>query len=309
MQSYFALYQSGELLERIREGYRRLSACDLCPHHCGVNRIKGVQGVCRSGLQPRIASANLHRGEEPPISGSKGSGTIFFTGCTLSCVFCQNFPISQQNNGETVSTAELAMRMLNLQKRGAHNINLVTPTHWLPQILAALWLAIPQGFNLPIVWNTSGYETLDALQLLDGVVSVYLPDMKYSDDAQAVELSGAPGYREINRCAVKEMLRQVGHLQVDENGIATQGLIIRHLVLPRGRAGSVETLPWIAEHLGQETHIALMSQYFPAWQAVSREGINRGLTHDEYDVAVEALEDAGLENGWVQELDQERGAV
>jgi putative pyruvate formate lyase activating enzyme len=274
-----------------------------------VNRIKGELGRCRSGLKARIASANLHRGEEPPISGSKGSGTFFFTGCTLRCVFCQNFPISQQNNGETISTAELARRMLQLQKRGAHNINLVTPTHWLPQFLAALWLAIPQGFNLPIVWNTSGYETVDALQLLDGIVSIYLPDMKYCDDAQAIELSAAPGYREINRLAVQEMLRQVGHLQLDDNGIATQGLIIRHLVLPQGRAGSVETLPWIAEHLGQETHIALMSQYFPAWLAVGRDGINRGLTHDEYDAAVEALEDAGLENGWVQELDQERGAV
>ncbi len=303
------LYQSGELLERIRDGYRRLSACDLCPHRCRVNRIKGELGVCQSGFKPRIASANLHRGEEPPISGSKGSGTIFFTGCTLRCLFCQNFPISQQNNGDTISTAELARRMLQLQKRAAHNINLVTPTHWLPQILAALWLAIPQGFNLPIVWNTSGYETVDALQLLDGIVSIYLPDMKYSDDAQAVELSVAPGYAEVNRLAVQEMLRQVGHLQVDDKGIATQGLIIRHLVLPQGRAGSVETLPWIAENLGQETNIALMSQYFPAWQAVGWDGINRGLTHDEYDLAVEALEDAGLENGWVQELDQERGSV
>jgi putative pyruvate formate lyase activating enzyme len=185
----------------------------------------------------------------------------------------------------------------------------VTPTHWLPQFLAALWLAIPQGFNLPIVWNSSGYETVEALQLLDGVVSIYLPDMKYSNDTQAVELSGAPGYREINRAALQEMLQQVGQLQVDDNGIAVKGLIVRHLVLPQGRAGSVETLPWIAEHLGQETHIALMSQYFPAWQAVNKDGINRGLTHDEYDAAVEALEDAGLENGWVQELDQERGAV
>ncbi len=306
---YHALYQSGELLHRVREGYRRLAVCGLCPHRCGVNRTKGKQGRCRSGFKPRIASANLHRGEEPPISGSMGSGTIFFSGCTLRCVFCQNFPISQQGNGETISTYELAKRMLSLQKRGAHNINLVTPTHWLPQFLAALWLAIPQGFNLPIVWNSSGYETVEALQLLDGVVSIYLPDMKYSNDTQAVELSGAPGYREINRAALQEMLQQVGQLQVDDNGIAVKGLIVRHLVLPQGRAGSVETLPWIAEHLGQETHIALMSQYFPAWQAVNKDGINRGLTHDEYDAAVEALEDAGLENGWVQELDQERGAV
>ena len=306
---YHALYQSGELLQRVRAAYQRLASCDLCPHNCGVNRIKGEQGRCRSGLKPRIASANLHRGEEPPISGSKGSGTIFFSGCTLSCVFCQNFPISQQNSGETISTFELARRMVQLQKRGAHNLNLVTSSHWLPQFLAALWLAIPQGFNLPVVWNSSGYETVDALQLLDGVVSIYLPDMKYSDDVQAVELSAAPDYSQINRQAVQEMLRQVGHLQTNDHGIATQGLIVRHLVLPQGRAGSAETLPWIAEQLGLETHIALMSQYFPAWRATDTAMINRGLTHDEYDAAVEALEEAGLENGWVQELDQERGQV
>ena len=309
MQPYHTLCQSGELLERIRAGYRRLAACDLCPHRCGVNRIKGEQGRCRSGFRPRIASANLHRGEEPPISGSAGSGTIFFSGCTLQCVFCQNFPISQQNNGETISTAALAGKMLQLQKRGAHNINLVTPTHWLPQILAAVWLAVRQGLHLPLVWNSSGYETVDALQLLDGVVSIYLPDMKYSYEAQAQELSGAPGYPAINRLAVQEMLRQVGQLQVDAEGIATQGLIIRHLVLPEGRAGSAATLPWIADQLGQETHIALMSQYFPADRAMSMPGMHRGLTHAEYDAAVEALETAGLENGWVQELEQERGTV
>lgn len=306
---YRVLYQSGNLLTRVRESYHRLGSCDLCPHRCGVNRIKGEQGKCRSGFLPRIASANLHRGEEPPISGSKGSGTIFLSGCTLRCVFCQNFPISQQNNGETITTAELARRMVHLQKRGAHNINLVTPTHWLPQILAALWLAIPQGFSLPIVWNSSGYESVDALRLLDGIVSIYLPDMKYADDRQAEELSGAPGYGEINRAAIVEMYRQVGQLQVDDNGIAVRGLIIRHLVLPQGRAGSGETLPWIAEHLGQETHMALMSQYFPAWRAADMAGINRGLTLDEYDAATEALEGAGLDNGWVQELDEERKSV
>lgn len=302
---YHALYQSGELLQRVRTAYQRLASCDLCPHNCGVNRVKGGQGRCRSGFQPRIASANLHYGEEPPISGSRGSGTIFFSGCTLRCLFCQNFPISQQNNGETISTAELAKRMLGLQKRGAHNLNLVTPTHWLPQFLAALWLAVPQGFNLPVVWNSSGYETVEALQLLDGVVSIYLPDMKYADDIQAEEVSGAAGYRAINRRAVTEMLHQVGQLQVDASGIAIQGLIIRHLVLPQGRAGSFETLPWIAAHLGKETHIALMSQYFPAWRATTTSGVDRGLTHDEYDVAVEALEEAGLDSGWVQELEAE----
>lgn len=286
-----------------------MAACDLCPHCCGVNRIKSEQGRCKSGLKPRIASANLHRGEEPPISGSKGSGTIFFSGCTLGCVFCQNYPISQQNNGETISISQLAKRMLLLQKRGAHNINLVTAGHWLPQILAALWLAVPQGFSLPLVWNSSGYDTKSALQLLDGLVDIYLPDMKYSDEKQAVLLSSAPGYQEVNRLAVQEMLRQVGHLQQDGDGIATQGLIIRHLVLPEQRAGSAETLSWIAQHLGKETHIALMSQYFPAYKAIQMAGMNRGLTSSEYEEAMQALKDAGLENGWVQELEEERQAV
>lgn len=306
---YLALYTSGELLQRVRAAYQRLAACDLCPHDCGVDRIRGERGICGAGLKLKIASATVHRGEEPPISGTKGSGTIFLSGCSLKCAFCQNFPISQLGNGEEMTTGQLAVRMLKLQRQGVHNINFVTPTHYLPQILAALWLAIPKGFSLPIVWNTGGYEKIDALQLLDGVVSVYLPDMKYSDDAPATEISSAPGYCRINRAAVKEMLRQVGHLQLDEDGIATGGLIVRHLVLPGGRAGSRETLPWIAENLGHETHIALMSQYFPAHTASGIAGMNRPVTHEEYDAAVEALEAAGLENGWVQDLDEERGAV
>jgi putative pyruvate formate lyase activating enzyme len=303
---YIDLYQSGELLSRVRAAYARLAACDLCPHRCGVNRIKGERGRCRAGFLPKIASANLHRGEEPPISGTKGSGTIFLSGCTLSCVFCQNFPISQQDNGEELTTAGLAAKMLLLQRRGGHNLNFVTPTHFMPQILAALWLAIPQGFRLPLVWNTSGYEQVDALRLLDGVVDIYLPDMKYADGTPAGALSGAPDYPAINRLAVLEMLRQVGHLLVDADGIALRGLIVRHLVLPEGLSGSTEVLPWIAEHLGRETHVALMSQYFPAGTAARMAGISRPVTVAEYDAAVAALEAAGLENGWVQELADER---
>ncbi len=307
--NYLALYQSGELLLRVREAYRRLAACDICPHDCGVNRIKGERGICGAALKPRIASANLHKGEEPPISGSKGSGTIFLSGCSLKCVFCQNFPISQFGNGDEISTMELAGRMLRLQRQGGHNINFVTPTHFMPQILAALWLAIPQGFRLPIVWNSSGYEKVDALKLLDGIVAVYLPDMKYSDDSSATQLSSASGYCLQNRAAVTEMLRQVGHLQLDDEGTAARGLIIRHLVLPEGRAGTSETLRWIAENLGRETHIALMSQYFPAHKASGMAGISRSVNHAEYDQAVEMLEALGLDSGWVQDLDEERGAV
>jgi putative pyruvate formate lyase activating enzyme len=299
--NYFALYQSGELLQRVREAYRRLAACDLCPHNCGVNRIKDERGVCWAGLKPRIASANVHRGEEPPISGINGSGTVFLSGCSLKCMFCQNFPISQLGNGEEITNGELAARMLRLQRQGVHNINFVTPTHYLPQILAALWLAIPAGFSLPIVWNSSGYEKLDALQLLAGVVDIYLPDMKYCDERYAVEFSAAPGYRDFNRPAVIEMLRQVGHLQLDGDGIAQHGLIIRHLVLPAGIAGSRETLAWIAEYLGTGTHIALMNQYFPAHLAVSSEELGRKISDAEYDEAVAVLEEFGLDNGWVQE--------
>jgi putative pyruvate formate lyase activating enzyme len=306
---YHALYTTGELFQRVQEGYRRLACCDLCPHDCRVNRIKGEQGVCKTGLKPKIASANVHRGEEPPISGTKGSGTIFLSGCSLKCVFCQNFPISQLGNGEEISTRELAARMMKLQKQRVHNINFVTPTHFLPQILAALWLAIPQGFSLPIVWNTSGYEKVDALQLLDGIVSIYLPDMKYCADEQARAISAAPDYCSYNRTAVMEMIRQVGTLQVDKNDIAIQGIIIRHLVLPEGKAGTVETLPWIAENLGEETHIALMSQYFPAHRAPATAGLHRPVNHEEYDAAIDALEKAGLDNGWVQDLDEERGAI
>lgn len=271
--------------------------------------MKGATGLCRSGWLPRIASANLHRGEEPPISGTRGSGTIFFSGCTLRCRFCQNFPISQMGNGETMTTAALAGKFLTLQRRGAHNINLVTPTHFLPQILAALWLAIPSGFRLPLVWNSSGYENADVLRLLEGVVDVYLPDMKYVDDATAEALSGAPRYAEWNRSAILEMFRQVGHLRTDDEGIATRGLIIRHLVLPHGKAGSVETLPWIAANLGRETHVALMSQYFPAGEAAATAGIDRRLSAAEYDAALAALEEAGLDNGWVQELEEERKPI
>jgi putative pyruvate formate lyase activating enzyme len=288
------------LLNRVREGYRRLRSCDLCPHECRVNRLAGETGVCRSGALPKVASANVHRGEEPPISGSRGSGTIFFSGCTLKCRFCQNFPISQLGNGVEMPTRELAGRMLKLQKQRVHNINLVTPGHFLPQILAALYLAIPRGFRLPIVWNSSGYEKVDALALLEGVVDIYLPDMKYVDEGSAVNFSSAPGYRECNRAAVRDMLRQVGHLHVDDEGVAVRGLIVRHLVLPEGKAGSGETLRWIAENLGRETHISLMKQFFPANEAASIPGIHRKVNEVEYAEAVATLEDAGLENGWVQ---------
>jgi putative pyruvate formate lyase activating enzyme len=297
---YHDLYKSGELLQRVRVAYERLASCDLCPRECRVNRIKGDAGACRSGLRPKIASANVHHGEEPPVSGTRGSGTIFLSNCNLQCIFCQNFPISQLGNGEEISTSELAARMLKLQRQGVHNINFVTPGHMVPQILAALYLAVRQDFQLPIVWNSNGYDKVDVLQLLDGIVEVYLPDMKYADDVIAEELSRAVDYCRINRSAVGEMLRQSGHLQLDSEGVAIRGLIIRHLVLPGGRAGSAETLRWIAKELGTSTHISLMKQYFPAYRAAATDGMGRKITDREYDEAVDVLEACYLENGWVQ---------
>ncbi len=298
---YIDLYNSGELLTRVKSGYDRLKSCNLCPHNCRINRLCGETGICRSGARPKVASTNVHMGEEPPISGTRGSGTIFFSGCTLRCRFCQNFPLSQLGSGAEITPKELAKRILKLQRLGVHNINLVTPTHFMPQFLAALYLAIPLGFNLPIVWNSSGYERVDVLELLDDIVAIYLPDMKYSAEEPAVSLSGAPDYPHINRAAVVEMLRQVGHLRLNSDGIAVGGLIIRHLVLPEGRAGSRATFHWIAENLWQETHVALMNQYFPAYQAPEMAGMNRKITDEEYEEAVEALAEAGLDNGWVQE--------
>ncbi|BDV42865.1 radical SAM protein [Geotalea uraniireducens] len=299
--NYLDLYTSGELLARVKAAYARLRSCDLCPHRCGVDRLAGAVGSCGAGAQARVASVSVHHGEEPPISGSRGSGTIFFSHCTLHCRFCQNFPISQLGNGNDLTPRQLAEKMLGLQRKRVHNVNLVTPTHMLPQILAALYLAVPRGFTLPLVWNSSGYETVDALHLLDGVVDIYLPDMKYVAEEPAVGFSAAPGYRAANRAAVVEMLRQVGHFTADDNGIGVRGLIIRHLVLPEGAAGSGETFRWIAALLGKETHVALMNQYFPAHRAPETPGLQRKITADEYAAAVAALEAAGLENGWVQE--------
>lgn len=298
---YLDLYQSGELHQRVKAAYARLRHCDLCPHECGTDRIAGQTGFCRAGLKLKVASANIHRGEEPPISGTRGSGTIFLSWCTLRCRFCQNFPISQMGNGEEVSSSGLAERMLKLQRQGVHNINFVTPGHYLPQILAALLLAVPKGFRLPLVWNTSGYEKADTLRLLEGIVNIYLPDMKYFEEEPAVRFSSAPRYPDINRAAILEMLRQVGHLELNDDGIAVKGLIIRHLVLPERAAGSRETLRWIADNAGTETHIALMNQYFPAHLAAETPGIHRKITDEEYAAAVAALEEYGLENGWVQE--------
>jgi putative pyruvate formate lyase activating enzyme len=285
---------------RVKESYKILSSCHLCGFECGVNRLKGEKGRCRSGKEVLIASSNLHFGEEPPISGQKGSGTIFFTNCSLSCVYCQNYPISQMGKGKKVSTIELAGKFLDLEKKGAHNLNLVTPTHFIPQILEALLYAWDKNFSLPVVYNTSGYESEEALSLLDGVVDVYLPDMRYSEDDKALNFSQAEGYVEINRRNIKEMFRQVGDLELDSSGLTSSGLIVRHLVLPDDLAGSLKTFEFLATEVSAKVWISLMGQYFPAYRAKEFPPLDRRIKKSEYDLAFNYFDSCGLSCGWVQ---------
>jgi putative pyruvate formate lyase activating enzyme len=297
------MISSLELNERIDAAYGLLESCHVCPRECGVNRLKnGMLGLCRSGLNPIIASVSVHHGEEPPISGTKGSGAIFFTNCNLRCVYCQNYPISQLGNGEKATPGELACRMVWLQEQGCHNLNLVTPTHFMPQILKALGIARERGFDLPIVYNTSGYESLEALRLLDGIVDVYLPDMRYSDNAAAMKYSIADDYAEINRTAIREMYRQVGNLTLDKNDAVLRGLVIRHLVLPNGLSGTEEVMRFLAEEISRDVCVSLMSQYFPAYKATEFKELSRRITSDEYEDARSIMEKYGLENGWLQEI-------
>jgi putative pyruvate formate lyase activating enzyme len=291
-----------ELQSRIEDAYRLLESCRVCPRECGVNRLKNDKlGFCRSGLNPIISSVNPHHGEEPPLSGTKGSGTIFFTNCNLRCVYCQNYPISQMGKGEERTPGELACQMLWLQEQGCHNLNLVTPTHFVPQFLKALGIAVQRGFNLPVLYNSSGYESLETLRLLDGIVDIYLPDMRYSDNAVAMKFSIAPDYLEINRATVREMYRQVGNLVLDEKGIAKQGLIIRHLVLPGNSAGTEEVMKFLAEEISRDVFISLMFQYFPAYRAAEFRELSRRVSAEEYEAAYQIMLKYGLENGWVQE--------
>ena len=292
---------SEEILRRAIEAGERLSACNLCPNDCGVNRLEGEVGFCGAGRDAKVASWNLHHGEEPPISGTRGAGTIFFSHCTMKCAYCQNWPISQKGNGQETDAPGLAAMMLELKRRGAHNINFVTPTHYMPQILAALVLAVKQGFDLPLVYNTSGYETVPVLKLLDGVVDIYLPDIRYACDLEAKKYSKAKMYAAFNRAAVKEMFRQVGLLKTDEDGTAMRGLIIRHLVLPGGVSGTQETMRFIADELSKDVHVSLMDQYFPTYHAARHPEIDRKITADEYQAAIDAYEACGLHEGWIQE--------
>ncbi len=294
MPAYLELQHKGKLAERIEAARVLLESCRVCPRSCGVNRLAGEKGKCRTGAQTVVSSFGPHFGEEAPLVGKYGSGTIFFTNCNLRCLFCQNYSISQLGEGVEVTKQEIAKMMLSLQSRGCHNINFVSPTHVVPQILEALQIAVESGLRLPLVYNSGGYDSIETLRLLDGIIDIYMPDMKYSDDDIAEKLSGIKDYSSVNKAAVKEMHRQVGDLQINNEGIATRGLLVRHLVLPYGLAGTKEIVRFLAQEVSPNTYINIMAQYHPCYKAFQVPQLARSLSHQEFREAVEMAYKAGL---------------
>jgi putative pyruvate formate lyase activating enzyme len=294
--AYLRLWRSGELLRRVELGLNKLADCTLCPRNCHINRLADKAKVCKTGRYAVVSSYFAHHGEERCLRGSRGSGTIFFSWCNLRCVFCQNYQISWLGEGSPTKPEELAEMMLRLQEQGCHNINLVTPEHVVPQILEALLLAVERGLHLPLVYNTSAYDSLESLTLMDGVVDIYMPDFKFWDADQARRYAKAPDYPEAARQAIKEMHRQVGPLVTDEQGVALRGVLLRHLVMPGGVAGTLEILQWVAHELSPDTYVNLMAQYRPAGRVSDAEypEINRCLSESEFQKAIEALYAAGL---------------
>ncbi len=295
MAAYQELYRSGELEERVARARAILKDCQLCPRRCRVDRLRGERGMCRIGSEAVVSSHGPHFGEEAPLVGLRGSGTIFFTYCNLRCMFCQNYSISQLGQGRVATKGEIAKMMLSLQERGCHNINLVTPTHVVPMILEALKIAAGLGLSIPLVYNCGGYESVETLELLDGIVDIYMPDMKYSDERNARRFSGVKDYPSVNRAAVKEMHRQVGDLQIDERGVARRGLLIRHLVLPNGIAGTEGVVRFIAEEISRSTYLNVMAQYYPAHRAFKIPALSRPLQRPEFAEAVNLAREHGLE--------------
>ncbi|MDI6815121.1 MAG: radical SAM protein [Dehalococcoidales bacterium] len=271
-----------------------LEECCVCPRHCGVNRLAGESGKCHITTQVMVSSYGPHFGEEAPLVGRHGSGTIFFTYCNLRCLFCQNYTISQLGEGSAVGKEELARMMLSLQAKGCHNINLVSPTHVVPYILEALELAVGMGLYLPLVYNSGGYDCVETLQLLDGIVDIYMPDMKYSDEKTAEQLSGIKNYPRVNKAAIKEMHRQVGDLQLDEHGIAQRGLLVRHLVLPNQLAGTAEVVRFLAQEVSTNTYLNIMAQYHPCYKAFDIPLLSRPVLEQEFYEAIELAHQQGL---------------
>jgi len=303
---YIALYRSGELERRAQALEARLASCDICPRECRVNRLENELGFCHSGYLPIVSAVCAHQGEEPAISGSRGSGTVFFGNCNMRCVYCQNYQISQnwkKQKSKEIDCHTLAERMLYLQDElGCHNINFVSPSHFVPQLIRAVLEAVPMGLRVPLVYNTNSYDSVASLKELDGIISIYLPDLRYASDSWAKRFSHTPDYVAWARQAIKEMYRQVGDLIVDECGLAQRGLIVRHLILPNGLAGSEESLTWLARELSPRVTVSIMSQYLPLHRAPRIPLLSRTISTTEYETVLQLLSDIGLENGWVQEM-------
>ncbi len=301
--SYLTLHDSGELEQRRTEAFGLLSSCSVCPRYCGVDRTLDERGYCRGGLLPKIASFGPHFGEEAPLVGRYGSGTIFFSGCNMRCVFCQNYSISQLDEGAEISCERLAGIMLALQERRCHNINLVSPTHFVPQIIDAIAIAAGRGLSIPIVYNTGTFDTVETLRLLDGIVDIYMPDAKYGRDEIARALSDAPGYAGIMKEAIREMQRQTGDLVI-RDGIAERGLIIRHLVLPDNLADTELVMAFIANEISKDAYVNIMDQYRPCGSILTesdhpfRSSLMRGITGKEYRTAIEWAKQEGLHRGF-----------
>jgi putative pyruvate formate lyase activating enzyme len=304
--SYLGLYRSGELAHRVEALEARLKRCNICPRQCFVDRVAGNRGACHCGILPIVSSACAHDGEEPVLSGRRGSGTIFFGNCNMSCVYCQNFQISQHPDGQLaneISCAQLARQMIYLQDElGCHNINLVSPSPFAPQIARAVLEAVPMGLRLPLIYNTGGYDSLETVTQLDGIIDIYLPDLRYASDRWAMRYSHAPRYVRHARAAITEMYRQVGNLTLNDDGVATRGVIVRHLILPNNLAGSEDSLTWLATEVSPEVTVSIMSQYFPAHHARGITELSRTITTEEYSSVVGLVERLGLENGWVQQM-------
>ncbi len=279
--SYLNLYKSGELEKRVNKALSMLENCKVCPHNCNVNRLKNEKGFCRTGRFALISSFFPHHGEEFPIRGYNGSGTIFMVNCNLKCVYCQNYDISQLGKGEEVMPDELAKAMLTLQAQGCHNINFVTPSHVVPQILEALLIAVENGLNIPIVYNTSSYDSIETLKLLDGIVDIYLPDFKYSNNKTAEKYSKIKNYFDVAKNAISQMHRRVGDLITDENGIAIKGVLVRHLVLPDNLAGTDKIVEFL-KSLSPKFAINVMAQYHPCYKAYEYPELSRRITEKEY---------------------------
>ena len=282
-----------------------LERCNLCPFECNVNREEGALGKCRAGKNIKIGLIYKHFGEEPWISGEKGSGTVFFSNCNLKCQFCQNYKISSLGKGEEISVEELAKKFLELQEEGVHNINLVTPTPYVIQIIESLKIAKKQGLKIPIVYNTSGYEKVEILKMLEGYVDIYLPDLKYFDNELAIKLSGAKNYFEVATNAILEMQRQIKKSEIDQNGIMKKGIIVRHLILPNCIENSKNVLKWIKENLREDVFVSLMAQYFPTYKALETDDINRKITEEEYSEVEDYLYELDIKNGFIQDMEDE----